>query len=257
MDALFNLNSLVIFIFLSVFLDGLIGLIGGLLPFHWMQRNLQQFLAFAAGTLLGVAFFELLPEAFHLISEGSEFWVLFAILIGFVGFYSIQTFLGSHAAGQGAHEHSQIGPLILVGDALHNITDGVAIATAYLTSVYTGISATLAVLIHELPQEIGDYALLVAHGYSRKKALLSLMVVQLSAFIGAIVTLCAFQWAKLSVPYLLACSAGGFIYIAAADLLPHLTPKKLESKALKWKKLFWFLLGIGTIVSLKFFVHGH
>src|SRR5258708_7013818 len=114
------LDSKLFCILLAVVLDGLVGLSGGLIPAAFLHRHITSFLAFAAGTLMGAAFLDLLPEA---AQSGTPITTIMnATLIGFVLFYSVEHFLGSHASGQSGHKHDTIGPLILIGDALHNTT---------------------------------------------------------------------------------------------------------------------------------------
>lgn len=238
-----------IFILIAVVTDGVAGLAGGVLPTEFVHRHLASLLAFAAGTLIGVAFLDLLPEAFH---QGPIEPLLMATLAGFSIFYIIESILGSHAMGQSGHKHTSIGPLILVGDAVHNVTDGIAIAAAFLTDTSTGIATSIAVIVHELPQEIGDYSILIANGYSRPRALMALVIVQFSALLGAILTVLTSQWAHNSVGYLNALSAGGFLYIAAADLMPELHRHRSDTPArTKILSFFFGLAIIALIVNIK------
>ena len=241
----------IIYIVLAVFLDGLAGLSGGLLPAAFVHKHIASLLAFAAGTLTGAAFLDMLPEALRYANTTTT-TVMLACLGGFVAFYIVESFLGSHATGQGGHKHNAIGPMILVGDAIHNATDGVALAAAFMTDTKTGIATTLAVLVHELPQEIGDFAILVSHGYSRKRALFWLFLVQFSALIGALGALWVASLTTAATPILLAVSAGGFIYIAAADLLPELQRQKPNGGALT--KLLSFCGGLLIIAAMQTFI---
>jgi zinc and cadmium transporter len=235
----------------AVVLDGIAGLSGGILPVAFVHRHFSTLLAFAAGTLVGAAFLDLLPDALATATPPQE--IMLAALAGFVAFYLVESFLGSHATGQSGHKHSTIGPMILVGDALHNATDGVAIAAAFLADVKTGVATTLAVIVHELPQEIGDYSILVTHGYSRRKALLSLVAVQFAAVIGALGALWASTLTAQATPLLMAVSAGGFLYIAAADLLPELQRNHEGAGAVG--KSASFAAGIGIIAVLEPLMH--
>lgn len=239
----------IVWIVLAVLVDGLAGLAGGLLPMAFVQKNIAGLLAFASGTLVGSVFLDLLPEA---LSSGSieTNTILVFTLMGFLIFYSVEAFFGSHATGHGSHKHDHhhgtLGPLILLGDALHNMADGVAIAAAFMANTATGVMTTLAVVLHELPQEIGDYSILVSHGYSKKKALFSLFIVQLTALIGALGALWISNHFVNASFYFLAISAGGFLYVAAADLLPELKKKRNEGNS----PLVRFLAFCGGIVLL-------
>lgn len=240
-----------IYVMIAVVLDSLAGLSGGVLPNDFVHRHISSLLAFAAGTLVGATFLDLLPEA---LSMGlNPHVIMLAALTGFIVFYVVESFLGSHAAGQSGHKHSHIGPLILVGDALHNAADGIAIAAAFLADVKTGIATTIAVIVHELPQEIGDYTILISHGYTRRRALMSLLIVQCAAVLGAIAALLASAATQAASPFLMAASAGGFLYIAAADLLPELHRRKGDGSP--FAKLASFSLGLGVIALLALIAH--
>lgn len=247
----FNMDSKLVAIIGAVLLDGLAGLSGGLLPTAFVHRYIATLLAFAAGTLIATAFINLLPEALSTTAVPHE--VMLFTLLGFITFYVVESFLGSHAAGQSGHKHSTVGPMILIGDALHNATDGIAIAAAFLAGTKTGIATTLAVIVHELPQEIGDFSILIAHGYSRARAIFYLVLVQFAALIGALGALWAATAMTTAAPYLMAVSAGGFIYIAAADLLPEL--QRRESDHGPFVKLLSFSAGIAVIAALDLFIH--
>lgn len=238
-----------LYIFTALFLDGLAGLSGGLLPMHFVRRHITTLLAFAAGTLIGAAFLDLLPTA--LAGDTPPTATLAWCLSGFLVFYVIEVLVGSHAAGQTGHQHGTIGPMILVGDALHNTTDGVAIAAAFQLDLRVGIATAVAVFVHELPQEIGDYAILISNGYSRGRALFFLCLVQLSAVLGAIGTLWATAATIATTRILVAISAGGFIYIASADLLPEL---RRQSTGTPIVKVLAFCSGIAVIATLQVFI---
>lgn len=248
-------------IVLTITLTSMTGLAGGILPTSFVRRNISLLLAFAAGTLLAVAFLDMLPSSLEILLERFPHNHMHAITLtlattalGFVLFYLIESFLGSHAAGQSGHKHDAVGPLILLGDAVHNMTDGIAIAAAFAGGTRFGIVTAIAVIVHELPQEIGDYAILIKHGYSRKKALLSLALVQTSAFLGAGLGIWSAAMLEGSIAYLLSATAGGFIYVAAADLLPELRREKTKGAA---RKVAAFLAGVGVILLMGSLLHHH
>ncbi|MGE4234270.1 MAG: ZIP family metal transporter [Bacteriovoracia bacterium] len=236
----------------AIFLNGIAGFAGGFIPAKLMHRHHVGFLAFAAGTLLGVAFLDLLPEALH--SGVPHSTVLFCTLLGFVIFHLLTSFVGSHAVGTEGHHHHSPSFLILLGDGLHNITDGVAIAAAFMNGVEVGIATTITVIIHEVPHEISDYTLLVRNGYSKMKAVISLFFVQLSAVFGALGTFYLGTRFSEFTDYAVSFSAGGFLYIAAADLIPELARHKEEYG--KLEKILAFWCGILLVALLSLF-HAH
>ncbi len=206
-------------------LAGAFGLSFGILQRHRVMMGL---IALAAGTLLGDAFLHLLPEASH---DGFGPTLGFWILAGFLIMFGIEVVLRrghSHAEDLGqehAHGHGEVQPfgwLNLVGDGLHNLLDGVIIAAAYLIDIHAGIATTIAVALHEIPQELGDFAVLVRSGMPTSKALLLNFGSAMVAFVGAAAVLLAGidpdQLAVIALPLI----SGAFVYIAAADLIPEL-----------------------------------
>lgn len=207
-------------------LAGALGLSFGLLQRH---RVMMALIALAAGTLLGDAFLHLLPEAAH---DGFSPTLGLWLIAGFLVMFGIEVVLlrgHSHAEHLGddhAHDHgTEIQPfgwLNLVGDALHNLLDGVIIAAAYLIDPAAGIATTVAVALHEIPQELGDFAVLVRSGMPVKKALLLNFGSAMFGFIGAIAVLTIRFDPDALAAVALPLIAGAFVYIAAADLVPEL-----------------------------------
>ena len=216
------------YILLFTFLGSVGSLIGGiaLLSKEKFAIKISHFLAsFAAGTFLGAAFFDLLPEAL----EGGEklginvpLWVL----VGIVGFFLIERTIHWFHHHEDYHEHAKetksTVPLIILGDTMHNFIDGIVIAATFLTSIPLGIVTTLAVMAHELPQEIGDFGLLLHKGLSRKKVIMVNVLSAAAAFAGAILMYIAGDLLENYIPVFLAVTAGFFIYIAASDLIPEI-----------------------------------
>lgn len=206
-------------IFFSL-IGGVFSLIGGVLLLS--RKKSAQALAryatpFAAGALLAAAFFDLLPEALHqLTAESAARWVL----VGLILFFLLEHFLHWF---HHHHEHRGQGtpaPLVIIGDSIHNLLDGVAIGAAFLINVPTGIVTAVAVAAHEIPQEIGDFGLLLKFGYGRRKVVLINVLSALMSTVGAVVTFWIGSEADLPVAVLLAITSGMFIYIAASDLIP-------------------------------------
>jgi zinc and cadmium transporter len=223
-----------------------------------LERILFALVSFAAGAMLGVSFLDLLPEAVERAPNG----VFPAVLAGIVIFFALETFLYWYHCHSGrcerhAHVRHTVMPLTylnLIGDGIHNFIDGIIIATSYLVSVPLGIVTTLAVIFHEIPQEIGDFGILVYGGFSRMRALVYNFLSAVTAILGAVLTYffsSAFEhFTEWMVPF----AAGGFIYIAAVDLLPELHQTQRFKKSLM--QLIFFLLGIGVMWLLtNTFVH--
>lgn len=212
-----------------------------------LKRLLTYAVSFSAGALLGDAFLHLLPEA----AEGTGFGLavsLFA-LAGILFSFIVEKFIHwrhCHVPTSEEHPHP-FAVMNLVGDGVHNFIDGAIIAASYLVSVPVGLATTLAVTLHEIPQEIGDFGVLIHGGFTRKKALLFNFLTASSAILGAILTLLiarAAEIAELLVPF----AAGLFIYIAAADLVPELHRETKASRSLL--QLVFFIAGIGVMAAL-------
>lgn len=199
--------------------------------------------SYATGTLLGAAFLGMLPAG---LKQAPPDVVMTAVLGGFIFFFILEKLvIWRHCHQTDCEVHSNAAPLILIGDAFHNFVDGVVIAAAFLNSVPLGIAAALAVIAHEIPQEVGDFAILLDSGYSRKNALLLNGLSSTTTLPGALL---AYLWlgeTSTAVPYILAISAASFIYIAAADLIPSL--HRQTSPDASFRQLMLLLAGIMTI----------
>lgn len=214
-----------------------------LLPLRLRQALMPSLVSYAAGTLLGAAFLGMIPMA---LEQAATKPVMATVLGGFVAFFVLEKLvLWRHCHDGGCEVHGHSGPLLLIGDAVHNFVDGVVITAAFLTSVPLGIATSMAVIAHELPQEIGDFAILLDNGYARWRALLLNGLSASTTLPGA---LAGYFWlgeTQEAVPYMLAMAAASFIYIAAADLIPGLHRQTTALAALR--QLALLLAGIGTI----------
>jgi len=212
-----------------------------LLPEQQRKAMLPHGISFAIGALLAVAFWGLIPEAFETVKP-DQFQILSGtILAGILGFFTLEKLLiwrhchsGSCEAhgddNEHAHKHNHsnaksAGSLIILGDSIHNFVDGILIAAAFLTDVQLGIVTSLAVAAHEIPQEVGDFAILLDSGYSRGKALFYNMLASLTTVLGGILAYFSLEDLHSSLPFFLALAASSFIYIAVADLIPTLHKK--------------------------------
>jgi zinc and cadmium transporter len=205
-------------------------------------------ISYATGTLLGAAFLGMIPAG---LSRAPAAKLMATVLAGIVLFFVLEKLvLWRHCHDSECEIHGRAGPLILIGDAFHNFVDGVVIAAAFLSSIPLGIAASFAVIAHEIPQEIGDFAILLDNGYGRMKAFVLNTLSAAATLPGAVV---AYFWlgeTRGAVPYILAISAASFIYIAAADLIPGLHRQVTLAASLGQFALL--LAGIGTIALFHF-----
>ena len=213
-----------------------------------LRRITAVLVLFAIGTLLGAAFFGMIPNALRGLETAQ---VLATVVFSIVLFYVLEKLaLWRHCHEQLCDVHTRAGSMILIGDSVHNFVDGVAIAAAFTESVPLGIAASVAVIAHEVPQEVGDFAILIESSYSRSRALRLNTLSSLAAVPGAVITYFLLPFVQLAVPYLLSVSAASFIYIALADLVPGRRATG-GLRSLAWE-LPLIASGIGTIAIFHF-----
>ena len=238
---------------LASVLSSILGLAGGFFLL-WKDQATRKFsrlfVSFAAGALLGAAFFDLLTEA---VTEAPEkITLIFAWVVGgFLFFFLIEKLLlwhhHNHDDEHHAEQHSVLAPLVLVGDAIHNFIDGTVIAATFLFNPALGATTALAVFFHELPQEIGDFSIMLHGGWTRKRIAMWNLLGALVSPLGAVVTIFLSQHINgLTLP-LIGIAAGNFIYISAADLIPEIHREK-RTKRMAWQ-FGLLVLGILTIVG--------
>lgn len=238
---------------LSVFIVSLISLIGVFflsIKGNKLNKMLRILVSFATGALFGDVFIHLMPE---IAARGFVINDSLLILSGLLMFFIIEKFVQWHHCHYPEHEHHKEKPLAtmnLVGDGLHNLIDGMIIAGSYLLSFEIGLATTLAVLLHEIPQEIGDFAVLLYSGFSKTKALVFNFLSALTAIIGAVLVL-ALAGAQ-QFTFLIPFTVGGFIYIAGVDLLPELHKEKYSFKT-ALMQLISIIAGIVIMYGLLFF----
>lgn len=235
----------------AVTVVSLISIIGAFTISMDMKRllgALRYLIAFAAGAMLGDAFLHLLPES---LAEGIEpLNIGIGVLSGLVLFLLLERVVYWRHSHLPTHEHQPhpVGVTNLVGDGLHNFLDGVIIGGSFLVSTPLGIATTLAVILHEIPQEIGDFSVLIHAGYSRNRALLLNLLSAFVAVLGTVVTLLVGGTLTALTDLLVPFTIGGFLYIAAVDLLPEMhRERETRASALQ---LFSFLGGIGVMALL-------
>lgn len=234
---------------------GSIGAIVAATAFLLIKENTQKTLTFhlvsyATGTLLAAALLGLLRKSLQNISS---IQVMSTLLIGIIFFFSLEKLLiWRHCHNMECESHGTAGAMILVGDAFHNLTDGIVIAASFLASIPVGIVTSLSVIAHEIPQEVGDFAILLHGGYSKRNALLLNMLSSMSTLPGAIIAYYALDIANYATPYVMTFSAASFLYIALADLVPELHGKMGFKHSIQ--QFLLMLAGVGTIILI---LYGH
>jgi zinc and cadmium transporter len=227
------------------------------------QRWVGALISFAIGALLGAAFLEVLPHAFEVTTNTHALTA--TVLAGILGFFVLEKLVlwrhchleeceahdghaiaagGAHGAAAG-HDHGRSGLIILVGDSFHNFVDGVLIAAAFMESTTLGVVTATAVIAHEIPQEVGDFVILLHSGYSRARAFALNVLSSLAMVVGALVAYFALQALEAWIVTMLAIAAASMIYVAVADLIPGLH-KRTELSATAQQVLL-IGLGVGTI----------
>ncbi|HEY4502261.1 MAG TPA: ZIP family metal transporter [Candidatus Paceibacterota bacterium] len=192
-----------------------------------LRKYVFVLVSLAVGALLGDVFIHLIPQAFSDI--GNATYVAITIMGGIFIFFTLEKILHWHHHARGEEREETIHPtgrMILISDGVHNFIDGLIIAGSYLISVELGIATTLAVILHEIPQEIGDFGVLIHSGYTVNRALWVNFLTALTAIAGALLALLASNMSNVWVTWLIPFAAGGFIYIAMSDLVPELHKTK-------------------------------
>jgi zinc and cadmium transporter len=222
----------------AIVIDGAAALVGGLMPDRWLQRHRPLMMGFAAGALLAAALLDMVPEAIESRGVLVLPWLL-GTMVALAGFEWV---LGGHDP----HEHGK-NPTpyaLLVSDGFHNFGDGIAIAAAFLTSTHLGIITSLAVIVHEVPEELADYAVLRAARFTKRTSLIWLAVVQMTAAAGAAVTLLGASLGHGGGVFL-AIAAGTFVYIALMELMPDVL--RNGPRRDRWLALGGLVAGVAAI----------
>jgi zinc and cadmium transporter len=254
------MNSLILWIIVFTALGGVLSVLAAgaflLLPESVRTRMLSPMVSFAIGALLGAAFLAILPHAFEVPGVDAHS-VTLTVLCGILIFFLLEKMViwrhchtedcEAHVPDMDKVRNAATGNLILIGDGIHNMVDGVLIAAAFLTDVHLGVVTSIAVIAHEIPQELGDFAVLLHSGFSRGKALLYNMLTSLTTVIGGVVAFYSLSLANRIVPYVLAVAASSFIYIAVADLIPGLHKRPELSATMQ--QIVLIALGV-TVISV-------
>lgn len=234
----------------------------GLLSFTALSAMVPRMVSYAVGAMLGAAFLHLLPEAFM---QADSIEALFATTLGgLLGFFLLEKAAlwrhRHHHGAEDAHGHDHVQPhqkpvvtLIVVGDGFHNLVDGILIASAFVTDPVLGVAAAVALVAHEVPQEVGDFMVLLDCGLSRSKALMLNLASSATGVVGGIAGYFAFEDAQHLTPYVLALAASSFIYIAVADLIPGLH-RAMDARSTAWQ-IVLIAAGIVTVALPHAFLH--
>lgn len=270
--------SLLIWIVLFTLLGGVLSVVAAslflLLPEQRRQQLIPHSISFAIGALLGASFLALLPHA--LSGSRDPHQIMLAVLLGLLGFFMLEKLVlwrhchgtscpavahdnehqfdhdhadHPHEAGHHPHGRNASGALILIGDGIHNFVDGVLIGAAFLTDIHLGVVTALAVAAHEIPQEVGDFAILLHNGFARGKAFFFNILSSLTTVLGGLLAYYSLADTEQYLPFVLAIAASSFIYIAVADLIPGLH-KRLDVRG-SLQQIALIAGGVGLI----FFAH--
>lgn len=257
MDILF---WIILFSIIGGLLSVLIASLFLFLPEKLRTNLVPHLISFAIGSLLGAAFLGLLPHAFGYIKGGDFHQIFLAVLVGLLGFFILEKLVlwrhchTDHCEAHGAHgahgsDTKAAGTLVLVGDAVHNFVDGILISAAFLADFDLGVVTAIAIAAHEIPQEVGDFVVLLHSGFKRGKALLYNVLASLATVVGALLAYFSLSEMQALLPYVLAVAASSFIYVAVADLIPGLHKRTEMSHTLQQL----FLIGAGVL--LIYFTH--
>ncbi len=241
---------------------GLFSLLGGLVLI-WradiVKRYTLPLMTFAAGAFLAASFLDLLPEALELTDEPQS--LMYALVAGFLFFFTLERVLmryfHTHESTNHQHaDHTESLPvLIIVGDSIHNFLDGIVIGLAYLASPSLGLITAIAVAAHEIPQEIGDFSILLNQGWTKSKVIVINILQSLLTVIGALFAYSLGQQLESSLPYFLASAAGIFIYIGASDIIPEI--HHLAGHKHLYRVLAILISSVVLIGALIRFAHGN
>ena len=210
-----------------------------------LRKVLVYLVCFAVGALLGNAFFHLLPESYYHINTSHAAWLCIG---GFLIFFILEQCLHLHSHKK---EVKNYGYLSLYADGIHNFTDGILIAIAWMISPEMGLSTTLVILLHEIPQEIGDFGVLLQAGFSRKKALMFNFYSGCAAILGTFLTLWLGEGISHFSTYVMPFAAGGFIYLAATSLLPEILKQSTK------RDFIWFILLILLGIAVMYYFNAY
>lgn len=255
---------ILIYILAATLAGGVLSVLAAaLITYGVLSHMVQRLVSFAAGALLGAAFLDLLPEA---ASAGLSSQSLFATLLGgLLAFFLLEKFAlwrhshhhehdgHGHEHGFDAHEAGKSGMLILLGDSLHNFADGILLAAAFMADPKLGAITTLSIIAHEVPQEAGDFIVLLNAGYSKARALAYNVLSSLASVVGGVLGYFALEHIRWAVPYVVVIAASSFVYIAVADLIPWMQ-RRTDGHTSVWQVVM-VALGVAVIGVSHYTLH--
>ncbi|HZW26431.1 MAG TPA: ZIP family metal transporter [Gallionella sp.] len=251
--------SVLLWIITASIFGGALSVLGAaLFALNASMKWINALVSYAIGALLGAVFLNILPEAVELSGDMSA--VSGTVLAGILVFFTLEkVLLWRHChhdhceAHEVEHSHGRSGTMIMVGDSFHNFVDGIIIAAAFLTDVHLGIVTALAIIAHEIPQEVGDFLILLHSGYSKMQALRVNLLSSLATLVGGVLAYFALQSVQEIVPTLLSLAAASMLYVAVADLIPGL--HKRASLRDTVQQVLLIGAGVATIYTMGLFIH--
>lgn len=263
--------SVLSWIILSSFIGGVLSVsLAGLFSLNIKAQWIPMLVSYAIGAMLGAVFLEILPHAFE--KAGNVQMVSMTLLLGLLLFFILEKLViwrhchgthcevhalhseddcpDTHHHSNGGHDHGRSGLMLMIGDTFHNFIDGILIAAAFMTDIKLGLVTATAIIAHEIPQEVGDFLILLHSGYSKQKAFLFNLISSVATLVGGLCAYYALQTMQEWIPFILALAASSLLYVAVADLIPGLH-KRTEMKATVQQVLL-ITLGVMTIWLIHF-----
>lgn len=260
------IDTTLIYILLTATISGIVSITAAaLFSFALLSKMVERMVSLSVGIMLSTAFLHSLPEAFE--SNVDSHYLFMTLLAGLFGFFLLEKLAilrhshhhehdgHHHHHGHDAHEAGRAGWMVLIGDGLHNFTDGILIAAAFLADPKLGLMTSLAIFAHEIPQETGDFIVLLNAGFSRARAYVYNLLCSLMAVVGGLVGYFFLANASSLIPYALVLASSGFIYIAVSDLMPQM------QRRASWREsatqVLLVALGVGIVLLLTGNMHPH
>lgn len=260
----FKINSTLLSILLATTIAGVISIsAAAVFSFALLSKVVERMVSLSVGIMLSTSLLHALPEAFE--SQADAHSLFATLLAGLLAFFLLEKFAilrhshhhegdgHHHAHGHDAHEAGKAGWMILVGDGLHNFTDGILIAAAFLANPQLGIVTGLAIIAHEIPQEIGDFIVLLNAGFSRTRAYVYNLICSLMAVVGGALGYFTLDRASALIPYVLVFASSGFIYIAVSDLMPQMQRRATLRETIP--QVLLIASGVGIVLFLTRHAH--